>query len=86
MATSTALRDGDGQPFQHVGQTNASGEFQISVLPAGEYSLGVWNELRLEGAVLTWLAEVTPATVEVGAGAVVDGVTYTLLGATCTTD
>jgi hypothetical protein len=86
VAVSRTLVDDEGQPIVHVGSTSGEGSFQISVMEADEYDLDYWTEVVLEGATLTWEAEVAPATVEVAEGEVVDGVVFTITGATCQAD
>ncbi len=83
VAVSRALVDDEGASIIHVGSTSGEGEFQISVMEADEYDLDYWSEVVLEGATLTWEAEVAPETVEVAEGQVVDGVVFTITGASC---
>jgi hypothetical protein len=86
VATSRTLEDDEGAPIVHVGSTSGEGEFQISVMETDGYDLEYWSEVLLEGATLTWEAEVAPATVEVAEGEVVDGVVFTITGASCQAD
>jgi hypothetical protein len=83
-ATTVNLVDDEMEPIRYVGSTGEDGAFSISVLEADEYALDHWGEIVLDGWVLAWEAEVTPASVNVPEGAVVDGVSYTVTGASCT--
>lgn len=82
-ATALNLVDDENQPIQAVGSTSGEGSFSIPVLWADDYALGYWEEVVLDGWILTWEAEVTPTTVPVPEGTEVGGVEYTILGATC---
>ncbi len=88
-ASTLGLTDDEGQPIRFVGATGADGTFVLPVLPvlpADDYALDHWTEIQLEGALLEWDAEVIPGTVAVAEGSDVEGVVYTITGATCTVE
>jgi hypothetical protein len=84
-ATTTTVLD-EGEPIAFVGSTTAAGAFQVNVLHEDSYALDHWNEIVLNGWILTWQAQVAPATVNVEEGEVVGGVTYTITAASCVPD
>lgn len=83
-ATTVNLVDDEMEPIRYVGATSEDGAFSIPVLEADDYAMDHWTEIVLDGWILAWEAEVSPAVVSVPDGAVVEGVSYTITGASCT--
>ncbi len=84
-ATTTTVLD-EGEPIPFVGSTTAAGAFHVNVLHEDTYALDHWNEIVLNGWILSWQAQVSPASVAVEEGEVVGGVTYTITAASCVPD
>jgi hypothetical protein len=85
VASGSAWVDDEGEPFTFTGTVNATGAFSIAVLGDDTYTLGHQGVIVLEEEELTWTATVAPGTVEVAGGATVEGVVYTITGASCAT-
>jgi hypothetical protein len=84
-ATSTTLTDDDGEPLVFAGETTGSGSFSIRVLHADTYSLGFRGETVLDAGTIAWTAGSVPGQVTVTDGVGVEGVVFTVVGASCTT-
>lgn len=82
-ATSLTLVDGEGEPIVRSGATDASGAFTVGFVPGGEWSMGWVESLDLTDWTLTFDATVEPGLVEVEGGSDVEGVLYTITGASC---
>lgn len=82
-ATSLTLVDGEGEPIVRSGSVDDSGAFTIGFVPMGEWSMGWVGSLDLTDQALTFEASVEPDEVEIEPGSDVEGVTYTVTGASC---
>lgn len=82
MATAANLLDDAGSPVVRTASVDADGEFEMDFVSADTYTLGFDDTVELTGSNLTFQATVSPTTVTV-AGEDVDGVAYTITGATC---
>ena len=81
-AIALNLRDGEGEPVVRTGRVDDEGDFEIAYVAADDYELGYVPGIDYDGAVLVFEALVTPAEVTV-ADDDVDGVRYTVTGASC---
>ncbi len=86
LAVAATLTDDEGAPIVRTGFTAEDGTFQILGLAPDQYVLSYIDELELEDAALQWSAGVAPGQVTVGEGDEVDGVAYTITGASCEAD
>lgn len=82
-ATSLTLLDGEGDPIVRSGTVDDSGAFTIGFVPVGEWSMGFVGSLDLTDWALTFDASVEPGQVEIEPGSDVQGVLYTVTGASC---
>ncbi len=82
-ATAQTLVDGDGLPIVRAGAVDPAGDFSMGGMEADMYSLGYVAEFDYGTDVLAFDASVSPSAVTV-AGDLVDGIVYTINGATCT--
>lgn len=81
-ATAQALVDDEGNAVVRTGVVDASGDFSIGFLAPDTYTLG-FAEVGLGEVKLVWTATVSLAEVTVTEGAQIEGVAYTLTGASC---
>jgi len=83
-ATTQTLTNDQGDPLRFTGETQESGDFEISVLGADDYALGYESETVFDTEKLVWDASVDPAQVTIDPeGAEATGVAYTVTSVTC---
>lgn len=81
-AVARNLTDDQGAPVVRTGEVDDEGEFEIDYVAADVYDMGFVAGVEFEGATLVFEADVVPAEVTV-ADEDVDGVQFTVTGATC---
>jgi hypothetical protein len=82
-ATAQTLVDGQGDPVVRTGSVDEDGEFEIHFVAADTYTLGYEGTIDYGDWLLEFTATVEPGEVTV-ADEDVEGVVYTVTGATCT--
>ena len=81
-ARAQTLTDGAGLPVVRTGAVDEDGEFEIDYVADDTYEMGYVPGIDYGGAVLAFVAGVSPSTVTVR-GEDADGVRYTITEATC---